>query len=332
MDNTKEFQGWIYYIKNKVNGKMYVGKTNNFERRKMEHFHKEESCPILQRALAKYGKENFEMIPILTFKTTKLNVLNNILNQLEIFYIKKYNTFRSGYNVTKGGEGTSGYKHKEITKQKIGAVHKNKIVTLETKAKMSKSSHETQNWKYTEKPILLYNLQGKFIKEYPSITAAKIELTGKRDNTSIETALRNPSSQAFNYQWRYKETKEFPLQITPYINPRSKKVYYYSKENLLLGEFTSPKEAAMKTGIPLLRIRNSLNRQRKYPLASYFTYNKEGVLVPAGTSKIDGSGTIWDDSTTEDVYIAIPRESKRAATNSGSSVNAGSSGDNDIPE
>lgn len=89
----------------------------------------------------------------------------------------------------------------------------------------------------------------------------------------------------------------------------------------------------MKTGIPLLRIRNSLNRQRKYPLASYFTYNKEGVIsVPAGTSKIDGSGTIWDDSTTEDVYIAIPRESKRAATNSESSVNTGSSGDNDIPE
>lgn len=58
----------------------------------------------------------------------------------------------------------------------------------------------------------------------------------------------------------------------------------------------------------------------------------EIYVVPAGTSKIDGSGTIWDDSTTEDVYIAIPRESKRAATNSESSVNTGSSGDNDIPK
>lgn len=58
----------------------------------------------------------------------------------------------------------------------------------------------------------------------------------------------------------------------------------------------------------------------------------EIYVVPAGTSKIDGSGTIWDDSTTEDVYIAIPRESKRAATNSESSVSTGSSGDNDIPE
>lgn len=58
----------------------------------------------------------------------------------------------------------------------------------------------------------------------------------------------------------------------------------------------------------------------------------EIYVVPAGTSKIDGSGTIWDDFTTEDVYIAIPRESKRAATNSENSVNIGYSGNNDIPE
>lgn len=58
----------------------------------------------------------------------------------------------------------------------------------------------------------------------------------------------------------------------------------------------------------------------------------EIYVVPAGTSKIDGSGTIWDDSTTEDVYIAIPRESKRAATNSESSINTSYSEDNDIPK
>lgn len=58
----------------------------------------------------------------------------------------------------------------------------------------------------------------------------------------------------------------------------------------------------------------------------------EIYVVPAGTSKIAGSGIIWDDSTTEDVYIAIPRESKRAATNSESSINTSYSGDNDIPK
>lgn len=63
----------------------------------------------------------------------------------------------------------------------------------------------------------------------------------------------------------------------------------------------------------------------------------EIYIVPAGSTKVDGSGWLWDDSTDEDIYIAIPRESKRAATEGGSSSSSGSassssSGDNDIPE
>lgn len=274
MDNTKEFQGWIYYIKNKVNGKMYIGKTNNFHRRKMEHFYKEESCPILQRALSKYGKENFEMIPILTFKAINSKVLNIVLNQLEIFYIKKYNTYHNGYNATKGGEGLNGYTLTESTKLKIGAYHKGKVVTSETRNKQSKAAYKSQNWIYTERPILIYNLDGEFIKEYISVTSAIMELTGKRNNTSITAALKNPSSQALNYLWRYKKSEDIPQQIPPYINPRSKKVYYYSKENILLGEYSSPKEASDLTGIPLLRVRSSLNKIRKYALSSYFSYTK----------------------------------------------------------
>lgn len=57
----------------------------------------------------------------------------------------------------------------------------------------------------------------------------------------------------------------------------------------------------------------------------------EIYIVPSGSTKIDGTGTFWDDKTSEDVYIAIPRESKRAATSENSSPS--STGDtNDIPE
>lgn len=274
MDNTKEFQGWIYYIKNKVNGKMYIGKTNNFERRKMEHFYKAESCPILQRAFYKYGKENFEMVPLLTFKAANNKVLNLILNQLEIFYIKKYDTFYNGYNATKGGDGHSGYIPKESTRRKIGLHHKGKIVTVETRNKQSVAAYKSQNWINTEKSILIYDLEGKFIKEYQSVTSAIKEITGKIKNTAITFALANPTSQAFNYLWRYKKSENIPQQIPPYINPRSKKVYYYSKENTLLGTFNSPKEAANVTGFSLIKVQSSLNKTRKYALTSYFTYTK----------------------------------------------------------
>lgn len=59
----------------------------------------------------------------------------------------------------------------------------------------------------------------------------------------------------------------------------------------------------------------------------------EIYIVPSGFAKIKDSGTFWDDSTDEDIYIAIPRESKRAATGTEiTGANNSSGGTNDIPE
>lgn len=55
----------IYRITNLINNKVYIGKTNNFERRYKEHFRKTniKSDPnkILYLAMHKYGFENFKM-------------------------------------------------------------------------------------------------------------------------------------------------------------------------------------------------------------------------------------------------------------------------------
>ncbi len=57
----------------------------------------------------------------------------------------------------------------------------------------------------------------------------------------------------------------------------------------------------------------------------------EIYIVPKGSTKIDGSGYVWDDKTDEDIYIAIPRESKRAATDNMTTEVTSSEGANDIP-
>ncbi len=52
----------IYKITNKVNSKIYIGSTNNFSRRKREHFRSIEKLrgnSILRNAINKYGKDNF---------------------------------------------------------------------------------------------------------------------------------------------------------------------------------------------------------------------------------------------------------------------------------
>lgn len=71
------------------------------------------------------------------------------------------------------------------------------------------------------------------------------------------------------------------------------------------------------------RLRNAIGNGN---LSDYEIY-----IVPSGSTKIDGTGTFWDDKTSEDVYIAIPRESKRAATSENSSSSS-TGGTNDIPK
>ena len=50
------------------------------------------------RALKKYGSENFDLIVL------EDNIPNDMLDEKEIFYIKKYDTFNNGYNCTLGGK------------------------------------------------------------------------------------------------------------------------------------------------------------------------------------------------------------------------------------
>lgn len=95
--------GIIYIIKNKCNDKVYIGQTtSNLQTRFNQHFKKSTIANRhykLYNAIKKYGKDNFyielleERIPI------------ELLNEREIFYIEKYNSFYNGYNSSKGGDG-----------------------------------------------------------------------------------------------------------------------------------------------------------------------------------------------------------------------------------
>ena len=93
---------YIYQIENLINHKKYVGSTNNPIRRKKEHFYgaKYESCPSynypLQRAIRKYGEENF-LFSVIEECTTEE------VAQKEQEYITKLNTLTNtgyGYNQT----------------------------------------------------------------------------------------------------------------------------------------------------------------------------------------------------------------------------------------
>ena len=105
---------FIYCITNKINNKKYIGKTDfSLIKRFREHindaFSKSrhtENRP-LYRAIRKYGVCNFSISIV-------CECCEEDADSLEIFYIKKYNTYNNGYNATLGGEGTSKLNHKQI--------------------------------------------------------------------------------------------------------------------------------------------------------------------------------------------------------------------------
>lgn len=106
----------IYKATNKISGNCYIGKTEKpLEERKKQHFKKVRIKPksIFHKALKSYGKENFE------WKIIHKANPDEDLDELEKKYIKEYNSFEDGYNMTEGGDGgdTISMKPKHLKKR-----------------------------------------------------------------------------------------------------------------------------------------------------------------------------------------------------------------------
>lgn len=105
--------GYIYKIQNKINQKVYVGKTEREDPgiRWKEHQYNMKSLDLpLYRALRQYGIENFDFSII-------EEVPKEQLDEREIYWIEQYNSYKGeGYNCTGGGEGGILDMDEDITK------------------------------------------------------------------------------------------------------------------------------------------------------------------------------------------------------------------------
>lgn len=98
----------IYKIENSVTGKIYIGQTVDYEKRKSSHINalraNRHDNTYLQNSWNKYGEKSFEFSVV-----TECDVEQ--LDDLEILYIRQLGTVApNGYNMTHGGDGVRGLK------------------------------------------------------------------------------------------------------------------------------------------------------------------------------------------------------------------------------
>ncbi len=132
----------IYKIENNINKKVYIGQTcRGYKTRFEQHINDSKKYNYdLYKAFKKYGLGNFMINKINVCKTPELAKL------LERHYIKKFDSYKNGYNMNKGDKVV--YKHSEETKNKMSL------------SKLGKVSW-TKKWKVTtpnDNTVIIYNL------------------------------------------------------------------------------------------------------------------------------------------------------------------------------
>lgn len=117
----------IYKATNKITGKSYIGFDSAWPSRKERH---QENANYKREgkfydSIRKHGWENFEWSVIYQSSDKE-----HTLNVMEPHFIKEYDTFNTGYNMTEGGEGcfgsttnkiwiNDGQNHKRIEKTEL---------------------------------------------------------------------------------------------------------------------------------------------------------------------------------------------------------------------
>ncbi|MYC40212.1 MAG: hypothetical protein F4X55_04270 [Candidatus Dadabacteria bacterium] len=165
--------GYIYKITNTINDKSYIGISIHppGKGRIRNHLSGYGNC-IISNAVKKYGRDAF------TYEILENNIFPELLPDLEIAYIKKYQTITPlGYNLTHGGEGTLGYrfsaeqrrrlsetrkgeknsffgkKHSPETRLKIGEAGKGRKHTTETRLKIGEAGKGRKHTTETRRRI-----------------------------------------------------------------------------------------------------------------------------------------------------------------------------------
>lgn len=255
----EEIKNWcVYCHTNKINGKKYIGITcQNPPEKRWKNGIGYKGSVLFYNAIKKYTWNGFkhEILMIeLTEKESK---------QKEIEFIKKYRTNdrNFGYNLTFGGEGISGFKMSNYSKEKMSASKKisstkywlGKERDVKTKELISEALRNRtkelreQIGDKLSTPVLQFDKNGKFIKEWKSVSeVCRNESFTTRGN--ITSCCNKKIKSAYGYIWIYKENYNDTIEVDYKPNYYKRKIVQLSLDCVFINVWDSAIEAERNKG------------------------------------------------------------------------------------
>lgn len=210
---------YIYKITNRINGKIYIGKTEfSIEKRFKEHckdaFRERNEKRPLYAAMRKYGIKNFFI--------ELIEETNNPIER-EVFWIEYFGSFKNGYNATLGGDGKKYLDYDTIcaTYEKVQNVKKTaELCNCSTDSVTNilnqrnipiKNSSEIIKKEYG-KIIHQYTLSGDYVQTFATLADAATWLkennyTQAKDLRGIFTHIRDCANgkrkTAYKFTWKF---------------------------------------------------------------------------------------------------------------------------------
>lgn len=175
-------------------GKYYVGKTKDLRERVRLYEHKMKDSDDNSRvvcALREFGIENVGIEVLTSVSSRSESDIELCLSILEIKYIREQDCiYPNGYNTSIGGE------------------------VLGIPADVIETKFGVRSKEFASKPILAYDINGRFVAEYPSVNRCAYELGV--DENRVKEVLGKTKLLRNTYMLREKRYGEVPKKILPF--------------------------------------------------------------------------------------------------------------------
>lgn len=268
----------VYAHVNKINGKPYFGITCQNINQRWRNGKGYENCVLFDKAISKYGWDNFEHIIIAE------GLEEQEAKDMEKKLISKYkaNDHIHGYNISCGGDGNGGRKLTEEQRKNVSDGRKGKCVGKDNplygkpmdkkdvskraksfKDNYKKENHPMYNKELSEAQKIGCKVGASLIKEERRKPVAQLNkdtgeviatFDGVReaartlgyDNSSIAKCCRGVQKTAYGYKWEYIE--KIPKEVdTSLIDRCILQIDPFTEE--VIYEYKSIREAANETNI-----------------------------------------------------------------------------------